>query len=92
MNMTNTADIRGLILGFLYEHGFNGAVVRPDSFSPPMNPKDIFDVGVYFHQDNIIKEFPADTNYGYFMQITLRGQAIWEGKQEPTLDITIPPQ
>lgn len=92
MNVKNEADSRGLILGLLYENGYGGVVVEPNNFAPPMDRHVIFNVGSYFHKDGIISDFPSDTGTGYFMQITLRGQAIWEGRQEATLDVAIPPQ
>jgi hypothetical protein len=85
------AAMRGLVLGLLYANrNHNWTNAKPESFSPPLTKQEIHLIGRDFHEADIIKGYPSDHGDGYFMRISLHGQAIWTGKGTSSLDIYIP--
>src|ERR1035438_8516185 len=83
--------MRGLVLGLLYANrNQNWTNAKPESFSPPLTKREIHLIGRDFHEADIIKDCPSDYGDGYFMRISLHGQAVWTGKETSSLDIYIP--
>jgi hypothetical protein len=93
MEIKDDAAMRGLVLGLLYagkEHSF--VLVKPESFTPPMEKRDIRRIGFEFKDADLIKGTPSDNGDGFFMRISVHGQAVWEGNAHTELDISgLPP-
>jgi len=92
MDIKDDAAMRGLVLGVLYaskEH--NSVLVKPASFSPPMTMREILHIGREFKDAGIIKASPSNNGDGYFMRISVHGQAVWTGREVSSLEIDVPP-
>ena len=89
MEIKDDAAMRGLILGALYVGKERKMVlVRSDNFSPPMAMCDIFRIGCEFRDDELIIGVPSKNGNGYFMRISVRGKAVWEGREDSKLEIS----
>jgi hypothetical protein len=92
MEIKDDAAMRGLVLGVLYagkDHSF--VKVKPDSFSPPMTMRDIGIISREFKNATphpLIIGSPSKNGDGYFMRISVHGQAVWEGNAHTELDIS----
>ena len=93
MKIKDDAAMRGLVLAVLYAGKDHSSVkIKPGSFSPPMSMRDIGRIGREFKDANLIKGSPSDNGDGYFMRISVHGQAVWEGNARTELDISgLPP-
>jgi hypothetical protein len=88
MNIKHEEICQGALLTLLYEkRSEKYAYVKPNDFSPPITMQDIGRFGRRFYDAKLIKDPPMEHTEGYFMSISLHGEAVWEGREASLLNL-----